>query len=466
MRWTLRLPARFLRGHASRLALTVVALGCGVALVCAVDLVNAAVYRAFADGIDSMAGRTALQIAAGADGLLPEALAETVAAVAGVERAIPVVSATAFVADGRGELLTVHGIDVTDDAAVRAYEPRPGGGLEIGDPLVFVARQDSILLTRTFAARRGLRLDDTLALDTPSGRRRFVVRGLIAPEGIGRVYGGALAIMDLAAAESAFTRPAFVNRVDVVVARDADVAAVAAAIRARLPAGLSVEPPAQRKTDLHRVMRSTQVLLQGVGLVSLVAAFLIAFNRLGTVFEQRAWQLGVLRAVGVRAGVVWATLLQESLMLGLLGVGLGIPLGVGLATLLLPLIATTTALAAQLTPTDATLGLRAASLATAAGLGLVAALASAALPAWRAASPDVAAALRLRGAAAPPPAAWRALLVAAALLAATLACAAAQTRSATPTWGLAASVLLVLATATAARPLPLLLSRLVAAAPA
>lgn len=64
--------------------------------------------------------------------------------------------------------------------------------------------------------------------------------------------------------------------------------------------------------------------------LGLGAAFLIAFNRLATVFDERAWQLGVMRATGLRAGTLWWELLKESLILGALGVALGIPLGIGL----------------------------------------------------------------------------------------------------------------------------------------
>src|SRR5262249_5461698 len=86
-----RMPWRFQRGARGRLVLTVTALACGVALVCAIDLVNRAVLRAFTEVIDTMAGRAALQVSAGGSGLFPEEMAEKVASVAGVELAVPLV---------------------------------------------------------------------------------------------------------------------------------------------------------------------------------------------------------------------------------------------------------------------------------------------------------------------------------------------------------------------------------------
>ena len=244
--YSFRIPLRFLRGSYTRLALTVIALASGVALVCAIDLVNRAVLRGFVEVIDTMAGRAALQVRAGEGGLFPESVAATVSAVPGVELAVPLVSASAFTAEDTGELLTIHGVDIANDRAVRVYDARDQGGLVLDDPLVFLSQPDSIVLTRAFAERRGLAVDDQLSLVTPTGQRRFTIRALLEPQGVARVYGGNLAVMDLYAAEKAFTRPEYINRVDVVVERGDEIARVADAIAAVLPAGLRVEAPFPR----------------------------------------------------------------------------------------------------------------------------------------------------------------------------------------------------------------------------
>jgi putative ABC transport system permease protein len=392
-----RMPWRFLRGSGARLGFTIVALACGVALVCAIDLVNRAVLRAFVEVIDTMAGRAALQVSAGEGGLFPEEVAATVAAVPGVELAVPVVSATAFTADESGELLTVHGVEITNEAAVRVYEARDAGGLEIDDPLTFLNHPDSVVLTRAFATRRGLAVGDQIVLMTPTGQRSFTVRALLEPEGVAHVYGGNLVVMDLFAAEAAFARAGFINRVDVVINPGTDVARVSEAIAASLPKGLHVEAPGQRKADLNEVMQSLQVMLQTMGFVGLVAAFLIAFSRLAAVFEGRAWQLGVLRAGGVRARTLWLELVKESVILGAAGVALGIPLGMGVGRLLLPVVATTTALNYKLIAPEADLAIRTSSVALSVALGFGAALLAAALPAWRAARVEVVETIRGRG---------------------------------------------------------------------
>src|SRR5947208_16179108 len=142
---SLRLPFRLLRGHLGRLALTLIALAWGVALVCAIDVVNRAVLSAFVEVVDTMAGRAALEIAAGEGALFPEDVATRAAAVAGVELAVPAVSAAAFTTDGSGERMTVHGVDITHDAAVRAYDVRDDGSIQSHDPRTILSQTESLL---------------------------------------------------------------------------------------------------------------------------------------------------------------------------------------------------------------------------------------------------------------------------------------------------------------------------------
>ena len=297
---SLRMPRRFLRGGYGRLALTILALACGVALVCALDLVNRAVLLGFVEIIDGMAGRATLQITVEDTGAFPESLANDVAAADGVRQVVAVVSATAFTVSEPPQALTVQAFDVTDPDAVRVYQPGDAPAAIVDDPLTFLNGRDSIIVTRDFAAAHGLRLEDRLTLDTARGRERFTVRGLVDPQGIGRAFGGTLALMDVQAAQAVFTSPGMINRLDIVTDPAADTAAVARRIQATLPPGLRVEAVAQRKADLRTVLRSMQVLLQGVSLMALGAAFIIAFSRLSMVFAERTWQLGVLRAAGCR----------------------------------------------------------------------------------------------------------------------------------------------------------------------
>jgi putative ABC transport system permease protein len=450
---SLSIPRRFLRGNTSALLLTAVALACGVSLVCAIDLTNRCVQQAFVEVIDTMAGRASLHVSAGPAGLIPEDLVPPIATVAGVEMAVPIVTASAFLADGSGQQLAVHGIDIANEDDVRVYEPAGPGDGPIEDPLLFLSQPDSVILTEHFAAKHGLRVGDGIELLTPTGKRRFTVRALLAPRGIARVHGGNLMVMDIEAAEQVFTRPGFVSGVDIVVRRGVEVASVRDALTASLPPGLHVDSPAQRRLDLEKAMRAMQTMLTGVSLLGLVAPFLIVFGRLTTLFEVRTAQLAVMRAVGVREGRVRWELIKEALVLGTAGVAIGIPMGIGLGHLLLPAISTATALGAKLMAPDSVLTVRPVSLVLAAALGFGAALLAAALPAWRAAGVPVAETLRHHGVEQSAPGGVGPWLLRACVVLSTAALVAAHLITADVVTGLLASVLILVCGAVAARPL-------------
>jgi len=451
-RASFRMPRRFLRGGAGRLVLTIAAIACGTALVCAIDLANRAVFRAFGEIVDAMAGRASLQVGAGTSGLVPEEIASVLASVPGVARAVPVVDASAFLVDGSGRQVAVHGVDVTDEGAVRVYEPVEGDGRIVDDPLVFLSQPDSVIASESLARELGLEDGGPLDLRTPSGTRRFHVRGTLAPTGVASAHAGGLVVMDLQAAEAAFARPGFASRIDVVLESGAELDAVRDAIVAKLPPGLRADTPTQRKMDLQKVMAAVQTLLSAVGLLGLVAAALIAVSRLGSVFEARTWELAVLRAAGLRSSRVAWELGKEALAVGIAGTSLGLLLGVALGRAILPIVARTTMLASKLVATDAVLAVRPESLLGAAALGLGATVAAAVLPARRAARVPVVETLSRRGVHGSRPASPRSRWAAGVLSVAVLAIAL-HLRLADPASGLAASALLVLAAATGARPL-------------
>ncbi|HEY2387091.1 MAG TPA: FtsX-like permease family protein [Candidatus Binatia bacterium] len=453
LRDTFRIPFCFLRSDYTRLLLTIGALAAGVALVCAIQLINSSVLHAFEDVIDTMAGRAALQVSAGDGGFFPEDVADAVGGVPGVELAVQTVGATALVADGSGEILTVHGVEITNDAAVRVYQAQGPENTQLADPLVFLNQPDSVMLTRDFARRRALHVGDGIELETPAGRKRFTVRGLLEPKGIARVHGGNLAVMDLFAAEESFTRPGLINRIDVVVHRDVDLALVREHVASVLPPGLTVEPPAQRKADLQRIMQSMQLVLQVIALLALGAGFLIAFNRIATVFERRTWQHGVMRAIGARRWAVQWELLKEGVVLGLCGSALGVPVGVGLAYLLLPVIANTTALSSRVVAPSADMALGWSPLVVASALGLLTAVLAALGPARRAAGTEIADIVRHRTAVTTATRGRGIRLACGAVFIATMIAMAIANGGGAPTWGLAATCGVLIGSALAARPL-------------
>ncbi len=413
---SLKLAYRHVRASVGRMALTIVAVALGVALVVAVRLMNEAVLAAFLDTVDGVVGRASLTISAGEGLTFDEALVDRIAEVPGVAIAVPLVRGVAFPDDGSGELLTVHGVDVTNDAAVRLYHRTDRPDEVVADELEFLSQPDSIIVGREFAEGRGLGLDSRLDLVTPTGVRRFTIRGLLDSQGLAKTLGGRLVVMDVYAAQRMFTRDGQINQVDVVVEPSHDAGAVKTRIAAIVPPGLSVEEPVMRKELIRRTVRGFQGIILAFGLLAVLAGFVICYSRLGAIFEARMWEVGLFRAVGLSRKTVFTELLKESLLLGIAGTVAGIPLGVAIGRLALPAVARATALNFRMPVPVSSATWDWSLVRDAASVGLGAAVLAACLPAFTLARTEPVAALRMRGRPASAPSAFRVRSIVAAVL--------------------------------------------------
>ncbi len=390
-----RMAYRHVRAGLGGVALSVFALALGVALVVAIRLMNAAVLASFLDTVDGMAGRAGLTISAAGGLTFDEGVAETVAKVPGVTLAVPLVSGVAFPDDDSGELITVHGVDLANDDAVRVYHRGDTSKL-VDDVVEFLSSRRSIIVGREFASRRHLGIGDDLDLITPTGVQPFVVRGLLDPEGLAKTLGGRLVVMDVYAAELAFTARGQINQVDLLVAPGQEHA-VKRALQAILPPGLDVEEPRLRKEVVRRSVAGFQAMLGAFALLAVLAGFLICYSRLAAIFEARTWEVGLLRAVGLPRLVVFWELLKESMVIGTLGTILGIIGGVMISRYGLPAVASATAINFRLPVAVADTTLEHNAMLTGIVVGLGAALLAALVPAIRLARKQPIAALTMRG---------------------------------------------------------------------
>ena len=129
----------------------------------------------------------------GAESGFPEQMLDRVQKVAGVEYAVPVIETNANLAQGtngrsRSSVSTCFRT-ITSGITVCATRAR-----KFPIPLLFLARPDSILLTREMAGREGLKIDQKIRVQTVQGIKTFTVRGLLDPDGPAKAVGGDIAV--------------------------------------------------------------------------------------------------------------------------------------------------------------------------------------------------------------------------------------------------------------------------------
>ena len=317
--------------HRLRLFLTTMGIALGVAVFFAIRTANITLLDSLRLTVEKVAGKATLQITAGETGF-PEEILETVRSTPGVKIAAPiieVIARTAFAEEGN---LLILGVDTAGDQQLRDYQ-FDKTQTKIADPLVFLARPNSILLSRAFADRHSLKIGDTLPLYASMGRKDFTVQGIFKPVGIGEVFGGNIAIMDVYSAQVVFNRGRNFDRVDVMNSPDVPVETVRQNLRAKLRAGLEIAPPESRGQDLESAITAMRVGLTITSFTALLVGIYIIFNSFTIAVNQRWKEIGILRAVGVERRNINRMFLCEAFLMGVVGSAIGIAAGYYLAAI-------------------------------------------------------------------------------------------------------------------------------------
>ena len=447
---------RHVRAGFGRMALSMIAIALGVALVVAFQLMNAAVLQSFLDTIDAMAGRAQLMVSAGEGLSFSEDVLDQVRAVPGVKLAVPLVRSNAFPDDGSGEMLTVQGVDLTNESAIRVYHDadKPSGSPDsvIEDMVEFLNSPDSIILGKEFADKRGLKKGDKLPLVTPNGVQTFTIKALLEAQGLAQTLRGRIVVMDLFAAERAFTGDRMINQIDVLLDDDASVDAVKPALEREVGHGLKVQESKLRKHLIRNTIAGFQAMVTAFSLLAIVVGVIISYSRLSTIFQARTWQIGLLRSLGMQQGSVALELLKESLLLSAMGTMIGLVLGHTIGRYALPFFSATTAIALRMPVANAHADDGAFAYLLGAGLGIIAAVFAALIPALRVAQTEPVAALRYRGRELPASRSsvrWLVQFVLVALIATALV---AQAKTGISEIGLATTVLMAALVCTVATP--------------
>jgi putative ABC transport system permease protein len=102
--------------------------------------------------------------------------------------------------------------------------------------------------------------------------------------------------------------------------------------------GVEVTTPASRSKDIDEQLQSFDVILFFfAGMALFVGGFLI-FNSFNMTVLQRMREIGMLRTLGARRSMITRSVLQEALLLALVGIALGLGLGILLAKGLVALL--------------------------------------------------------------------------------------------------------------------------------
>ncbi len=337
-----RIAVRQLRRHPWSLGLAVLGIALGVAVAVSIDLANSSARRAFGLATEAVTGRATHQVIGGPSGV-PDEVYRRLRVDLGVRPAAPVVAGDVGAPDHPGRSFHVLGIDPFVDAAFRPYLGGEDAGQTRARDLLsraadLVARPGAALMARSTARDLALAPGDELAIDVAGRRRTLTIVGLLEPAdpASARALDGLL-VTDVATAQATFGAAGRLTRIDLIVDDDARLARIAAA----LPAGVELVAAGARAGTTAAMIRAFQWNLTALSLLALVVGMFLIYQTMTFSVVQRRPLIGALRALGVTRAEVFALVMSEALVIGVVGTLAGVVLGVVMAQGLLRLVTRT-----------------------------------------------------------------------------------------------------------------------------
>ena len=166
-------------------------------------------------------------------------------------------------------------------------------------------------------------------------RRQFTIAGIAEFVGLRSTGQVTLAIFDLPTAQDVFDKPGQLDEILVAAADGVTQEPLVEQLRSIVPAGAEVVTgPAQVQAESSHTDKQVaviqKVLLAFGGIAVFVGAFVI-FNTFSITIAERTRELATLRTLGASRHQVLASVVVESVLIGLLASVAGLFLGLGLA---------------------------------------------------------------------------------------------------------------------------------------
>jgi putative ABC transport system permease protein len=334
-----RASLRYLLAHPWQLALSILGIALGVAVVIAVDLANESARRAFTGFAESLTGRATHRIVGGPSGV-PDDLYVRLRR-SGVRSIAPVVERDVSAVDWPGRTFHLLGVDPFAEAPFRNFVTSETAS-DAAPLAALLTRPAAALLARATAAQLGLRPGDTFTIRAGARRHRLELVGVLtAADSLRQRTLESLLVTDVATAQELTDTLGRLSHIDVIAPPGAAGQAWLASLRAQLPPAAEVVVASASAQALADLSRGFSVNLTALSLLALFVGIFLVYNTMSFSVVQRRPLIGALRALGVTRREIWILIMTEALVLGVLATALGLPIGVLLGGGLLRLVART-----------------------------------------------------------------------------------------------------------------------------
>jgi putative ABC transport system permease protein len=328
-----------------RLFLTIMAVTVGVTFVSGTFVLSDTMVKAFDELYSGLTSGTdvvvrseaayAADVATTGGQVRPldESLVARVSEVPGVAVAEGSVFGFALVLDENGEPMQPGGAPTLGTSLTE--DPRLAGAATFREGRTPSGIHEMALDART-VKKAGYEIGDSVDVVLRDGQRSFRLVAIIGFGETDSLLGATLAGFDLPTAQAVLGKVGVVDEVDIMAADGVSARELRNDIAEVLPQNVEALTGEQVADDGTQAVRDsmgifTTVLLVFAGVSLLVGSFVI-WNTFNVLVAQRRREVALLRSVGATRRQVLTGVLAEAGLVGLVSGGLGLVLGVGLAT--------------------------------------------------------------------------------------------------------------------------------------
>ncbi len=324
---------RDLRSHKVRLALTLISVVLGTAFVAGSFVFTDTLKHSF-DTIFATSDKgidTRVQAVHGYQAGVPTGLLGTLEKLPGVAAVQPRIEDDLVLVDEHGKRVDTGGAPSVGGA----WQPRT----RIGDPTRIVdgrapARTGEIVINDGAASKYHLRPGEHVKIVVPNAAVQAAT--IVGVYHVSFDTGGYVgALFSRAQAMSLFTDGRHYTAVDLAARPGVSEQALTARVAAALPTGLEAKTGTQVRDDdaqgVANALSFVTYILLGFGIVALLVGTFIIYNTFSMIVAQRQRELALLRAIGAGRKQVRRSVTSEAFLIGLVGSGLGLGGGIGLA---------------------------------------------------------------------------------------------------------------------------------------
>ncbi len=322
-----RTSLRYMKKHPLQMLLSVIGITLGVAVVVSIDLANQSAAKGFELSMESVSGRATHFITAGPLGV-PDSIFINLKVIHGVKKAAPVINK--YIRVG-GRTFNLTGVDPLSERPFRDYlnnEKRNEG-------VVLIAKPNSALISQKTSEELNIANGDSLEISFGAKSASLYIAGIINPENeVAESFLNNLIITDISTAQNIFDMESYLSRIDLILGSDLEKGK----LEKFLPFNARIETSNAKTSVSQQMTAAFRDNLTAMSLLALIVGMFLIYNTMTFSVVQRRRHIGLMRSVGVTKNEIFRLIIQESIILGLLGTILGIIIGIFLAVAMLGLI--------------------------------------------------------------------------------------------------------------------------------